>query len=62
MTNYEQIKNMSVEEMATVIAHGISCDPCEYCEACAYECYGDECHNLEDSEVIQKWLEREVEE
>lgn len=62
MTNYEKIKSMSVEEMANAIVKGVSSDPCDYCEAYAYECHGNECHNLSDSEIVQKWLESEVEE
>lgn len=65
MTNFEKIKNMSVEEMAHAIAMFTSCDVCNYCpfEDCCndneiYDC----CYDLEDSEIIQKWLNSEVKE
>lgn len=61
MTNFEKIKNMSVEEMAIAISKGVSSDPCDYCEANECECHGGECYSLEDNEIIQKWLESEVE-
>lgn len=38
MTNYERIKNMSVEEMAQRILDGISSDPCDYCPHNDYKC------------------------
>ena len=59
MTNFEKIKNMSVEEMAVAIVNGISSDPCDYCEKCECFCHGNGCLNLEDNEIVQKWLERE---
>lgn len=62
MTNYEKIKNMSVEEMAVAIADGVSSDPCDYCKANLCGCHGNECYNLADNEIIQNWLESEVEE
>jgi hypothetical protein len=56
---------MSVEEMAHAIAMFTSCDVCNYCpfEDCCndneiYDC----CYDLEDSEIIQKWLESEAKE
>ncbi len=66
MTNYERNKNMSVSEMAAAIAKGVSCDPCDYCPFSEYHCGATECYDrccdLEDSEIIQKWLEKEAEE
>lgn len=59
MTNFEKIKNMSVEEMAAAIVKGVSSDPCDYCEANEYQCHGGECSTLDDSEIIQMWLESE---
>ena len=60
MTNYEYIKNMTVEEMATLI-NRIGYFPCEYCEytdspgdspGCGTKC----------AEGIKNFLESEVEE
>ena len=66
MTNYERIKNMTIDEMADAIAKGVSCDPCDYCPFSKYHCDATECYNrcydFEDSEIIQKWLESEAEE
>ena len=53
MTNYERIKNMSVEEIATAIYKGISSDPCDYCT-------GKSCAKKSNVEVIEEWLESEV--
>ena len=39
MTNYERIKNMSVEEMAQRILDGISSEPCDYCPHNDYALY-----------------------
>ena len=61
MTNYERIKNMSVEEMAKWILGGISCDPCDYCLHNDYACemeYG--CDNVNDEDTLKEWLESEV--
>lgn len=62
MTNYERIKSMSVEEMATAILNGISSDPCDYCDYGNCDCNGEPCKNKADDEIIQEWLESEVEE
>lgn len=55
MTNYEKIKNMTIEEMAEWLdAHTTKCDICVYDEQskCLETCfYG-----------IKKWLEREADE
>ncbi len=59
MTNYEKIKNMSVEEMAEKIDKKNSCDACpikhtDYCSAMDYfsKCY----------DCIVEWLNKEVSE
>ena len=55
MTNYERIKNMSVEEMARFIAS--SC-----CEELVNTCY-DECCGCGDATCqgfLKEWLESEV--
>ena len=57
MTNYEKIKNMSIEEMAEFID-----SPTVDCERCAYYKNG-KCLSDDDCKVgIQKWLESEAEE
>ena len=62
MTNYERIKEMSVEEMATAIYNGISSDPCDYCKFHNGNCNGVPCHEISNTEIISKWLNSEVEE
>ncbi len=62
MTNYEKIKNMSVEEMATVIYQGISSDPCDYCPYNNNSCSGDKCNEKSNVDIIAEWLNSEVEE
>lgn len=69
MTNFEKIKNMSVEEMANYLFnHPLDFDPCSReCKSC---CYFHKCRqggnfdwiNNEVKKHIQKWLESEVEE
>ena len=61
MTNYEKIKAMSIEEMATAIYDGISSDPCDYCKANDYHCNGVPCNNKSNVEIIAEWLESEAE-
>ena len=53
MTNYERIKSMSVEEMATIICNGISSDPCDYCEFNT-RCFDVPCEGLSNTEIISK--------
>lgn len=53
MTNYEKIKSMSINEMATLI----SAPPCEICDYKGTDCSGVSC-NLS----VKKWLESEAEE
>lgn len=68
MTNYERIKNMSVEEMAIAIfnlyftINGLNCEKC-----CAYTT-DEECNKTDNDgkgtciDGIKKWLESEVQE
>lgn len=62
MTNYERIKNMSIEEMARKISEGILSDVCDYCPDNEYHCAGDSCSYLKETEIIENWLKRETEE
>ena len=63
MTNYEKIKAMSVEEMATAISDSISSEPCDYCLYSDEKyCYGILCNRQKDSEIVAEWLNSEVEE
>lgn len=59
-TNYERIKNMTVEEMAELIEIVISCGVCPVSEKCLNdytECMSkDECINN-----IKQWLQSESE-
>lgn len=56
MTNFERIKNMSIDEMTNAIKNGHLGDPCDYCsfgkEPCACLCV----------EGIVMWLNSEVKE
>lgn len=68
MTNYERIKNMSVEEMTNYLfEHPLNFDPCSHsCCGCRYihKCRKGgsfEWINNETKKRIQKWLESEVE-
>lgn len=60
MTNYEKIKNMSVEEMAFELDR-ITNYLCDYysCEECPFHCLGN--RNCTASGFFD-WLESEVEE
>lgn len=62
MTNFEKIKNMTMEEMATTINNGISSDPCDYCTYDETFCNCDPCVGKDDFDVIVEWLGSEVEE
>ena len=57
MTNYERIKNMSVEEMAEKISRGI-CG----CECCVMKNTENACYDNECQSLIKRWLESESEE
>lgn len=62
MTNYDRIKSMSAEEIATAIYNGISSDLCDYCMFHNGYCKGVPCRMISDTEIILKWLNSEVEE
>lgn len=62
MTNYDRIKAMSIEEMATAIYNGISSDPCDYCNYNNIHCTGIHCKDKANVEIIQKYLESEAKE
>lgn len=76
MTNYERIKNMSIDEMIELLPNGTnSCDDCivptYFCarfisEVCDKNCPDEECHikNCKYNDCKYKmrlWLENEVE-
>lgn len=54
MTNYEKIKNMSIEEMADLINYATLCD-LKNCEECGFG-------NLQNcnSDTIKNWLKKKV--
>lgn len=54
MTNYERIKNMSVEEIAEILASATLCLNFGSCE-------GLRCGCKECQELHKQWLESEVE-
>lgn len=57
MTNYERIKNMSIDEMAKVINDGISSDPCDYCTHHKFVCNGTAyCVGMSGVDIIVDWL------
>lgn len=56
MTNFERIKNMTVEEMAEFIAYYLGCNNCIYDQSI---CPDDKNACLKGT---QKWLESEAEE
>lgn len=56
-TNYERIKNMTVEEMAEFFSKFSICDHCPVCPLCDEKMVtGDECHKM-----FEQWLESESE-
>lgn len=56
MTNFEKIKDMSVEELAEILNESFACDRCPNAEFC--DCtIGESC-----TDTWIKWLESEVEE
>ena len=66
MTNYERVKSMSVEEMASNILKGISSDVCDYCSYNSYECEMNYSFYVcktesEEREIVIKWLNSEAE-
>lgn len=56
MTNYERIRNMSVEEMAELFAEKMCICPD------GNPLYNDDCINDKCEKCLKKWLESEVEE
>lgn len=52
MTNYERIKNMSIEEMAKKIVDKVDCEVCPACEVC--EIKTAPCITL-----LKEWLEND---
>ena len=62
MTNFERIKQMSIEDIANKILSYISSDPCDYCQyRDSSNCKGYHCRHLSDEDIIIEWLESEVE-
>ena len=62
MTNFERIKQMSIEDIANKILSCISSDPCDYCQyRDSSNCKGYHCRHLSDEDIIIEWLESEVE-
>lgn len=60
MTNFEKIKSMSINEMASIIFNGISSDPCDYCNN---QSNGDYSHCFDctvNTDIIVDWLESEA--
>ena len=60
MTNFEKIKQMSIDEMANIIFNGISSDPCDYFNN---QSNGDYSHCFDctvNTDIIVDWLESEV--
>lgn len=53
MTNYEKIKNMTVEEMEQFIEHTMPCGCCIYVD-------DEHCECLKCKEGITAWLKQEV--
>lgn len=53
MTNFEKIKNMTVEEMVEFIIYEHSCDCCN----CADD---DDCKGLKCREGVREWLKQEA--
>lgn len=60
MTNFEKIKQMSIDEMASVIFNGISSDPCDYCNNQSNDDYSHCFDCTMNTDIIADWLESEV--
>ena len=60
-TNADRIRAMSDEMLAEWICHGISSDPCDYCEYNSEYCDGSPCRGKADAETIMDWLKRPAE-
>lgn len=50
MTNYDKIRNMTIEEMATLLQHLVICNMCKN-DDCSQSC----------NDGIKQWLESEAE-
>lgn len=55
MTNYDRIKQMSIEEMATMLDND-----CSYC--LAYDFCNESFEDKKCIDIVKLWLEMEVEE
>lgn len=60
-TNYERIKNMSIDEMAAYHARNISCDRCEAITMCRAKHTDKDFMQLNCVDRFKLWLESEVE-
>ena len=60
MTNFEKIKQMSIDEMANIIFNGISSDPCDYCNNQKNDDYLQKNDCTVNTDIIVDWLESEV--
>lgn len=63
MTNYERIKNMSIEQLANCISKFAQCDNClaeEFCNK-INNCDIDNLVIMSCEQRLKKWLESEVE-
>lgn len=59
MTNFEKIKNMSVEELAKTISYEMeNCIRCPLFDLCTKDSYSD----IDCSGMWEQWLKSEVEE
>lgn len=58
MTNYDRIKQMSIEEMATMLDN-FHLD-CSYCLACNF--CNESFKDVKCIDTVKKWLEQEVDE
>lgn len=59
MTNYEKIKNMSIEEMADTMKW-FACWNCRWLEFGERARQGDACEYCEDYRKVKRFLEREA--
>lgn len=62
MTNYEKIKNMSVEELARSIADWLPCDVCDFCKfnQATFFCDVTQCRQFKESDIVEKWLKEKA--
>ncbi len=57
-TNYERIKNMSIEEMAKIFKQK-QCEECLYCASYWEVCEAEDCWHF-TNETYKQWLEGEA--